>query len=98
RIMDYWTPSKVIARLGKEINDESSYLYWAYKNDIPVFCPGLTDGSLGDMLHIHSFCDTGLVVDVVQEKKVHCDATIVFPLLVAETFAAKREKPAEPRS
>lgn len=26
-----WTPSKVIARLGKEINHESSYLYWAYK-------------------------------------------------------------------
>nr|GEZ15198.1 hypothetical protein [Tanacetum cinerariifolium] len=33
RIMDYWTPSKVIARLGKEINDESSYLNWAYKLD-----------------------------------------------------------------
>ncbi|KAJ0090592.1 hypothetical protein Patl1_13419 [Pistacia atlantica] len=29
-----WTPSKVIARLGKEINDESSYLYWAYKASI----------------------------------------------------------------
>lgn len=26
-----WTPSTVIARLGKEINDESSILYWAYK-------------------------------------------------------------------
>ncbi|KAF7060830.1 hypothetical protein CFC21_067583 [Triticum aestivum] len=26
-----WTPSKVIGRLGKEINDESSYLYWAHK-------------------------------------------------------------------
>lgn len=26
-----WTPSTLIARLGKEINNESSYLYWAYK-------------------------------------------------------------------
>jgi len=26
-----WTPSKLIARLGKEINNENSYLYWAYK-------------------------------------------------------------------
>ena len=26
-----WTPSKLIARMGKEINNESSYLYWAYK-------------------------------------------------------------------
>ncbi|CAH1431987.1 unnamed protein product [Lactuca virosa] len=162
-----WTPSKVISRLGKEINNESSYLYWAYKNDIPVFCPGLTDGSLGDMLYFHSFRNPGLVIDVVQDirainseavhanprktgmiilggglpkhhicnanmmrngadyavfintaqefdgsdsgarpdeavswgkirgsaksVKVHCDATIAFPLLVAETFAAKRE-------
>lgn len=26
-----WTPSTVIARLGKEINHEESVLYWAYK-------------------------------------------------------------------
>ncbi|KAK0127932.1 Deoxyhypusine synthase [Cadophora gregata f. sp. sojae] len=50
-----WTPSKVIHRLGKEINDERSVYYWAYKNDIPVFCPALTDGSLGDMLYFHTF-------------------------------------------
>lgn len=39
-----WTPSKVIERLGIEINDESSVLYWAAKHKIPVFCPALTDG------------------------------------------------------
>lgn len=50
-----WTPSKLINRLGKEIDDESSVLYWAYKNDIPVFCPALTDGSIGDMLFFHTF-------------------------------------------
>ncbi|KAF5812177.1 putative deoxyhypusine synthase [Helianthus annuus] len=36
-------------------------------NDIPVFCPGLTDGSLGDMLYFHSFRNPGLVVDIVQD-------------------------------
>ncbi|KAL0308529.1 UNVERIFIED_CONTAM: Deoxyhypusine synthase [Sesamum radiatum] len=176
-----WTPSKVIARLGKEINNETSYLYWAYKNNIPVFCPGLTDGSLGDMLYFHSYKkEPGLVIDIVQDiramngeavhagprktgmiilggglpkhhicnanmmrngadfavfintaqefdgsdsgarpdeavswaksealilvcycalsKQVHCDATIAFPLLVAETFAAKRKRAAESSS
>ncbi|XP_007008768.2 PREDICTED: deoxyhypusine synthase [Theobroma cacao] len=163
-----WTPSKLIARLGREINNESSYLYWAYKNEIPVFCPGLTDGSLGDMLYFHSFRSPGLIIDVVQDiramnseavhasprktgmiilggglpkhhicnanmmrngadyavyintaqefdgsdsgarpdeaiswgkirgsaktVKVHCDATIAFPLLVAETFASRWKK------
>lgn len=160
-----WTPSKVIACLGKEINNPSSYCYWAYKNGIPVFCPGLTDGSLGDMLYFHSFRSPGLLVDIVQDiraingeavhaspqktgmiilgggmpkhhicnanmmrngadyavyintaqefdgsdsgalpdeavswgkirgsatpVKVHCDATIAFPLLVSQTFAKK---------
>ncbi|XP_042953639.1 deoxyhypusine synthase-like isoform X4 [Carya illinoinensis] len=62
-----WTPSRLISRLGKEINDQSSYLYWAYKNNIPVYCPGLTDGSLGDMLYFHSFRSPGLIIDIVQD-------------------------------
>ncbi|PHH83101.1 hypothetical protein CDD82_3511 [Ophiocordyceps australis] len=64
-----WTPSKVIHRLGKEINDESSVYYWAYKNNIPVFCPALTDGSLGDMLYFHTFkaSPLRLKVDIVED-------------------------------
>lgn len=64
-----WTPSKVIHRLGKEINDERSVYYWAYKNDIPVFCPALTDGSLGDMLYFHTFKSSPqqLKIDIVQD-------------------------------
>ncbi|KAH3673469.1 hypothetical protein WICPIJ_009758 [Wickerhamomyces pijperi] len=49
------TPSLLIDRLGKEINDESSVLYWAHKNKIPIFCPAITDGSIGDMLFFHTF-------------------------------------------
>lgn len=65
----HWTPSKVIARLGREINDESSVYYWAWKNDIPVFCPALTDGSLGDMLYFHTFKSSPqqLRVDIVED-------------------------------
>jgi deoxyhypusine synthase len=64
-----WTPSKIIHRLGKEINDERSVYYWAYKNNIPVFCPALTDGSLGDMLYFHTFKSSPkqLRVDIVED-------------------------------
>lgn len=64
-----WTPSKMINRLGKEINDERSVYYWAWKNDIPVFCPALTDGSLGDMLYFHTFKASPLQlrVDIVED-------------------------------
>ncbi|MBI2546842.1 MAG: deoxyhypusine synthase [Candidatus Aenigmarchaeota archaeon] len=50
------TENKVVStiefvdELGKEINNESSILYWAYKNRIPVFAPGLVDGAIGDII------------------------------------------------
>lgn len=64
-----WTPSKVISRLGKEIDHPDSVCYWAYKNNIPVFSPALTDGALGDTLYFHSYKNPGLVIDIVQDIK-----------------------------
>ncbi|XP_020298034.1 probable deoxyhypusine synthase [Pseudomyrmex gracilis] len=64
-----WTPSKMITRLGEEINHEDSIYYWAAKNKIPVFCPALTDGSLGDMMFFHSYKNPGLVLDIVADLK-----------------------------
>ncbi|KAI1729988.1 deoxyhypusine synthase domain-containing protein [Ditylenchus destructor] len=66
----HWTPSKLIQRLGKEINHEESICYWAYKNKIPIFCPALTDGSLGDMLYFHSVRnEPGLRLDIVEDLR-----------------------------
>lgn len=36
------------------------------QNNIPVFSPALTDGSLGDMIYFHSFKNPGLVLDIVE--------------------------------
>eukprot|EP01121_Diplochlamys_sp_Union-15-3_P009260 TRINITY_DN251_c0_g1_i1.p1 TRINITY_DN251_c0_g1~~TRINITY_DN251_c0_g1_i1.p1 ORF type:complete len:378 (+),score=82.86 TRINITY_DN251_c0_g1_i1:29-1135(+) len=167
-----WTPSKVIKRLGEHINHEGSVYYWAAKNGIPVFCPALTDGSLGDMLYLHSYNSPGLVIDLVRDirainrfalasqhtaaiilgggvvkhhicnanlmrngadfavyintgqefdgsdagarpdeavswgkikasakpVKVYCDATLIFPLLVAQTFAKNFTPKTEPKN
>lgn len=62
-----WTPSKFIHRLGLEIHNEESVLYWAAKNEIPVFCPALTDGSVGDMLYFHSYKKPGFVLDIAED-------------------------------
>ncbi|KAI8818068.1 DHS-like NAD/FAD-binding domain-containing protein [Fimicolochytrium jonesii] len=59
-----WTPSKVVRRLGREIGDTESVYYWAWKNNIPVYCPALTDGSLGDMIYFHSYKNPGLIIDI----------------------------------
>lgn len=71
-----WTPSKVINRLGKEINNEESIYYWAWKNDIPVFCPALTDGSLGDMMYFHSYKRPEFCVDIVQDIRYINDIAV----------------------
>ena len=42
-------------------------LYFFFKNDIPVFCPALTDGSLGDMIYFHSYKNPGLIIDIVAD-------------------------------
>jgi len=62
-----WSPSKMINRLGKEINDPDSVYYWCWKNDIPVYCPSLTDGSIGDMIYFHSYKNPGLICDINQD-------------------------------
>lgn len=62
-----WSPSLLIERLGLELNHPDSVCYWAAKNRIPIFCPAITDGSLGDMLHFHTFQSPGLVLDLVSD-------------------------------
>jgi deoxyhypusine synthase len=64
-----WTPSKMIERLGERIDNEESIYYWAAKNKVPVFCPALTDGSLGDMMYFHSFRNPGLVLDIISDLR-----------------------------
>lgn len=36
------------------------------QNSVPIYCPALTDGSLGDMIYFHSFRNPGLVIDIVE--------------------------------
>ena len=65
------TPSDIIRYLGEAIGShpkhEESFLYWCWKNDIPVFCPGLTDGSLGDNIYFHTYRNSGLIVDIATD-------------------------------
>ena len=39
--------SQLCREIGKRACNESSILYWAAKNDIPVYVPGITDGAVG---------------------------------------------------
>ncbi|KAI9915733.1 hypothetical protein PsorP6_007930 [Peronosclerospora sorghi] len=74
-----WSPSTMIHRFGKEINHPDSVYYWAYKNNIPVFCPALTDGSIGDMIYFHSYRNEGLIIDLASDIRRMNDHAIRAP-------------------
>ncbi len=60
------TPSEICRRLGG-LADETSVLYWAARNNIPVFCPGITDGSMGDMIFFFKSQHPEFKIDVTDD-------------------------------
>lgn len=59
-----FSASEFIFELGKKVNDENSILHWATKNNIPIFCPALTDGSIGDMISFFKYENPGFKLDI----------------------------------
>jgi deoxyhypusine synthase len=46
--------SQLCREIGKRVCNDSSILYWAAKNDIPVYVPGITDGAVGYQMWLFS--------------------------------------------
>jgi deoxyhypusine synthase len=70
--------SQLCHEIGKRICRENSILYWAAKNNIPVYVPGITDGAVGYQLWLYSqdhdlklnlLKDSGEINDAVFEAK-----------------------------
>ena len=49
-----WSTRDIIWEFGKRLesekNKEESIVYWSWKNKIPIFVPGITDGAFGSQL------------------------------------------------
>lgn len=58
---------ELIREFGKTINDESSIVYWAVKNDIPIFCPAIVDGAIGDVLWFFKHKHPDFKLDVADD-------------------------------
>lgn len=53
--------------MGSKINNKESVYYWCYKNKIPVFCPAITDGAIGDVLFFYNYNNPGFIVDILYD-------------------------------
>lgn len=68
--------SELIWKLGEKIGNKESICYWAWKNKIPIYCPALSDGALGDNVYFFSFKHEGFVIDIVEDTKRLNNTTI----------------------
>lgn len=59
-------PSYLLKKIGEKLG-EDSYLYWAAKNEVPVYCPGIMDGSFGDLVFFFKQKRKDFVIDVTQD-------------------------------
>ncbi len=63
-------------RLEDEPNKEESIIYWSWKNKIPIFIPGIMDGSVGSQLWFFWQNHRDLQVDLFSDEQKLSD--IVF--------------------
>lgn len=74
-----WSTRDLTRRLGEwaaeEDNREESLLYWAAKNDIPVYVPGPTDGSVGAQVWMVYQNHRDLRFDLLRDEQELSDLT-----------------------
>jgi deoxyhypusine synthase len=63
-------------RLEKEKNGKESIMYWAWKNKIPIFVPGITDGAFGSQLWMYYQDHRNFTIDLFKDEQDLSD--IVF--------------------
>jgi len=72
-----WGTKELIWEFGRRLDDEDSILYWAAKNEIPIYVPGITDGAFGSQLWLFKQEHRDLRVDLFRDEQELSD--MVFP-------------------
>ncbi|MEO0282123.1 MAG: deoxyhypusine synthase [candidate division WOR-3 bacterium] len=62
-----YSVTEMLREIGLMLNDENSILYQASKNNVPIFCPAITDGSFGFHLFMFQQDNKDFIVDVVKD-------------------------------
>jgi len=80
KIKPKWSTKELVwefgKRLEKEKNGKDSIIYWAWKNKIPVFVPGITDGAFGSHLWMYYQEHRDFTIDLLKDEQEISD--IIF--------------------
>lgn len=75
-----WSTRELIWEFGKYIKSEKkskeSIIYWAWKNKIPIFVPGITDGAFGSQIWMYYQTHRDFTIDLLLDEQDLSD--IVF--------------------
>lgn len=75
-----WSTKDLIWAFGEyiqhEVKKDESIIYWAWKNKIPIFIPGITDGAFGSQLWMYYQDHRTFSIDIFQDEQELSD--IVF--------------------
>ena len=63
------SPSELIEELGRHTGDKNSFLYWATKNKVPIFSPGITDSAIGLQTYFFKQDNPNFGIDVTADMK-----------------------------
>jgi deoxyhypusine synthase len=58
---------EIISHIGSTL-DESSFLYWAHKRNIPVIVPGIVDGSVGSQIWLFQQQHKDFKIDILKDE------------------------------
>jgi deoxyhypusine synthase len=80
KIKQKWSTKELVWEFGKQIesekNREDSIIYWAWKNKIPIFIPGITDGAFGSQIWMYYQEHRDFTIDLLKDEQELSD--IIF--------------------
>jgi deoxyhypusine synthase len=68
-----WSTKDLIWEFGKNLeqekNREKSIIYWAWKNQIPIYVPGITDGAFGSQIWLYYQNHRDFTIDLLKDEQ-----------------------------
>ena len=68
-----WSTKELAQEFGKRLEHEpkgkDSILYWAWKKNVPIYIPGITDGAFGSQLWMFYQTHRDFTIDLLQDEQ-----------------------------
>jgi deoxyhypusine synthase len=75
-----WSTKDLIWEFGKYLDNEknkyNSIIYWSWKNKIPIYVPGITDGAFGSQIWMYYQQHRDFIIDLFKDEQEISD--IIF--------------------